>query len=135
MLNLGWGEVLVVVVVALVVVGPKDLPRLLGSWGRYARKMRRMASDFQRQFEDAINESEFTDVKTRLQSMRERVGAIDLTDSPILLPPSAELVAKDKRISKPGAEQAEPRRRKKGRAAPAKRKSRAPKTAPSTQEN
>ena len=51
MLDIGWSELLLVAVVAVVVVGPKELPQLMRTFGFYAGKLRRAASDFQRQFD------------------------------------------------------------------------------------
>lgn len=58
MFDLGWTELLVIAVVAIVVVGPKDLPRVMRSVGGTVTKMRRMARDFQRQINDAIRDEE-----------------------------------------------------------------------------
>ena len=57
MFDIGWSEILVIIVVAIVVVGPKELPRLMGTFGRYAGKLRRAAAEFQRQFDDAIRDT------------------------------------------------------------------------------
>ncbi|MEO0498636.1 MAG: Sec-independent protein translocase protein TatB, partial [Pseudomonadota bacterium] len=56
MLGLGWGEMLVLATVAILVVGPKDLPKMLRSIGRTVKSVRSVAGDFQRQFSDAIDE-------------------------------------------------------------------------------
>ena len=53
MFDIGWSELLVIGVVAIIVVGPKELPRLMRTFGHYLGKVRHMAADFQRQFEDA----------------------------------------------------------------------------------
>ncbi|MGE0232351.1 MAG: Sec-independent protein translocase protein TatB [Flavobacteriaceae bacterium] len=70
MFDIGWSEMLVIAVVLIVVVGPKDLPRVLRSFGRYAGQLRRMAGDFQRQVNDAIRESELDDVRRDIESVR-----------------------------------------------------------------
>ena len=57
MFDIGWSELLVIIVVAIVVVGPKDLPRLMGTFGHYAGKLRRAAADFQRQFDEAMRDT------------------------------------------------------------------------------
>ena len=54
---------LVVAVVAIIVVGPKDLPKMLRSFGKVMGNMRRMAGDFQKQFDDAVREAELDEVK------------------------------------------------------------------------
>ena len=93
MFDIGWSELLVIAVVAIVVVGPKDLPRLMRTFGHYAGKLRRAAADFQRQFEDAIRETEMEEVKKAIESVRDETPSIDLKapiDKPIMLPnPSA----------------------------------------------
>ena len=57
---------LVVAVVMILVVGPKDLPGMLRTIGKSVGNVRRMASDFQRQFSDALKESEFDEIKKDL---------------------------------------------------------------------
>ncbi len=89
MFDIGWSELLVIAVVAIVVVGPKDLPRLMRTFGHYAGKLRRAAADFQRQFEDAMRETEMEEVKKAIESVREQTPVIDLKapiDKPIMLP-------------------------------------------------
>jgi sec-independent protein translocase protein TatB len=63
MFDIGWGELLVIGVLALIVVGPKELPRMLRTVGRYTAQARRMASDFQRSMEDAAREADIGDMK------------------------------------------------------------------------
>ena len=71
MFDIGWSELLVIAVVAIVVVGPKDLPRLMRTFGHYAGKLRRAASDFQRQFEEAMRDTEIEEVKKAIESVRD----------------------------------------------------------------
>jgi sec-independent protein translocase protein TatB len=89
MFDIGWSELLVIAVVAIVVVGPKDLPPLMRTFGKYAGKLRRAASDFQRQFEDAMRETEIEEVKKAIESVRDETPSIDLKgpiDKPIMVP-------------------------------------------------
>ena len=58
MFDVGWTELLVIAVVAIIVVGPKDLPRMLRAFGQTVGKMRRMANEFQSTFNDALKEAE-----------------------------------------------------------------------------
>lgn len=67
MFDIGWTEILVIAVVAIIVVGPKDLPRMLRSLGRYAGQLRRTAGEFRAQFDDAIRESELDELRSSLQ--------------------------------------------------------------------
>ena len=83
MFDIGWSEILIIVVVAIVVVGPKDLPRLMGTFGRYAGKLRRAAADFQRQFDDAIRETEVAEVKKAMETVRAEAASLD---QPVMLP-------------------------------------------------
>src|SRR3989337_997155 len=104
MFDIGWSELLVIAVVAIVVVGPKDLPKLMRGFGHYAGKLRRAASDFQRQFEEAMRESEVEEMKKALESVRDETPSLDLKapiDKPMMLPkpaaaPPAEAAAKAK---------------------------------------
>ncbi len=61
--NFAWSEMLVIAAVAIIVVGPKDLPGMLRSLGKTIGGVKRMAGDFQRQFNDAIKEADLDDVK------------------------------------------------------------------------
>src|SRR5689334_20016300 len=70
MFEIGWTEMLVIAVVMIVVVGPKDLPKMLRTFGRTTSKLRAMAGDFQRQFNDALKEAELDDVKKSVDELR-----------------------------------------------------------------
>jgi len=70
MLEVGWSEMLVIAVVMIVVVGPKDLPRMLRTFGRTTAKLRTMAGDFQKQFNEALQEAELDDVKKSVDTLR-----------------------------------------------------------------
>jgi sec-independent protein translocase protein TatB len=84
MFDIGWSELLVIAVVAIIVVGPKDLPRMMRSFGAYAGKLRRMAAEFQRQFDDAMREAEIEEVRKAMHSVREDLNAP--IDKPLMLP-------------------------------------------------
>jgi len=64
--DIGWTEMLVVAVVMILVVGPKDLPGMLRTIGKSIGNARRMAGDFQRQFSDALKEAEIDEIKKDL---------------------------------------------------------------------
>ena len=74
MFDIGWSEILVIAVVAIVVVGPKELPRMLRTFGKTMGQVRRMSNDFKRQFDEALREAErevgLEDTKKQLQDAR-----------------------------------------------------------------
>src|ERR1700722_10298118 len=71
MFDIDAGKILVVGVVALLVIGPKDLPRVLPPVGNTVGKMRRMAAEFQNQFAEAIKEADLEDVKKEFTAIRD----------------------------------------------------------------
>jgi sec-independent protein translocase protein TatB len=73
MFDISWTELLVIAVVAIIVVGPKDLPRALRAVGRWTGKIKRMARDFQNQFNEALREAEIDTIKKEVEA----VGKID----------------------------------------------------------
>ena len=58
MFNLGWTEILIIATIAIIIVGPRDLPGMLRSAGQLIGRMRRIAGDFQKTFNDAIKDAE-----------------------------------------------------------------------------
>ncbi|MEL7526935.1 MAG: Sec-independent protein translocase protein TatB [Pseudomonadota bacterium] len=58
MFDIGWTELMVIACIAIIVVGPKDLPRMLRTLGQTLGKMRRMSREFQSTFNDALREAE-----------------------------------------------------------------------------
>ena len=63
MFDISWGKLVIIGVVALLVIGPKELPAVLRQLGQWMTKIRRMASEFQGQFQEAMREAEMTDLK------------------------------------------------------------------------
>ena len=62
MFDISWGELLIIGMVALVVIGPKELPGVLRTVGQWMAKVRRMAAEFQDQFREAMREAGVTPV-------------------------------------------------------------------------
>src|SRR5215468_871647 len=61
-------ELLVIAIVALVVIGPKELPGLLRTWGRWMGQMRNMAAEFRGHVDEMVRQSELDEVKKQLES-------------------------------------------------------------------
>ena len=76
MLDMSWGEIMVIGAVALIVIGPKDLPKALRTVGQVTGKLRRMAAEFQGQFNEAMREAELDEVKKQLQGVNESVASV-----------------------------------------------------------
>jgi len=75
MFDIGWSELLLIAVVALVVIGPKELPGALRTLGQWMTKIRRMASEFQNQFQDAIREAELAELKKEVDEMAAKASS------------------------------------------------------------
>jgi sec-independent protein translocase protein TatB len=69
MFDISWGELLIIGVVALVVIGPKELPGVLRTVGHWMAKVRRMASEFQDQFREAMREAELEELKKNVDDI------------------------------------------------------------------
>lgn len=74
MFDVGWSEMVVIGVVALIAIGPKELPGVLRAVGQWAGKIRRMASEFQGQFQEAMREAEMADVKKQVDELTSTVS-------------------------------------------------------------
>ena len=72
MFDISWTEFLLIGIVALVVIGPKELPGVMRTIGQYTRKIRGMATDFQNQFQEAMREAEMADLKKQVDDMAQR---------------------------------------------------------------
>jgi sec-independent protein translocase protein TatB len=69
MFDIGWSELLLIGIVALVVIGPKDLPKVLRGLGAMMSKVRSMAAEFQGQFQDAMRDAELADLKKQAEDL------------------------------------------------------------------
>jgi sec-independent protein translocase protein TatB len=82
MFDIGWGELLVIGVVALIAIGPKELPGVLRMAGQWIGRIRRMAAEFQGQFQEALREAEMADVKRQMDDVtRELTSQFDPLES------------------------------------------------------
>src|ERR1700740_1494200 len=75
MFDFDAGKLIIVGIVALIVIGPKELPRVMLQVGQAAAKMRRMAAEFHSQFMDAMREAEIDDIKFDVKRLTERAKA------------------------------------------------------------
>jgi sec-independent protein translocase protein TatB len=76
MFNFGWGELVLIGIVALIAIGPKELPTVLRTLGQYMGKIRSMASEFQGQFQEALREAEVADLKKHADDLSSAVSDI-----------------------------------------------------------
>src|SRR5215213_8207616 len=81
MFDISWGKLVIIGVVALLVIGPKELPMVLRTVGQWMSKIRRMASEFQGQFQDAMREAEMADLKKQFDETTSTLqSTFDTTD-------------------------------------------------------
>ena len=71
MFDIGWSELVVIAVVALIAIGPKELPGVLRMVGQWIGKARKMAAEFQGQFQEAMREAEMADLKKSFDEVKE----------------------------------------------------------------
>jgi sec-independent protein translocase protein TatB len=80
MFDIAWSELMLIGAVALVVIGPKDLPKAMRTVGQTIGKIRRMAAEFQGQFNDAMREAELHDLKKQVEDVGGSVSSSLNTD-------------------------------------------------------
>jgi sec-independent protein translocase protein TatB len=115
--DLSWSHILLVIIVALVVVGPKDLPRLMRTLGQWTAKARKMADQFRSSFDEMARQAELDELKSELEALRSRrpfadverelnqaILPPDMTSAPIA--PSPESIVPETPASNDKAKQA-----------------------------
>jgi sec-independent protein translocase protein TatB len=81
MFDISWGKLVIIGVVALLVIGPKELPAVLRQLGQWMTKIRRMAAEFQGQFNEAMREAEMADLKKQFDDTTSSLqSTFDTTD-------------------------------------------------------
>jgi sec-independent protein translocase protein TatB len=75
MFEISWSELLILGIVTLIFVGPKELPVFLRTLGRYAGSIKRQANEFRAQFEEALREAELDSVKKEFEGLQASVNA------------------------------------------------------------
>jgi sec-independent protein translocase protein TatB len=78
MFDIGWSELLVVAVVAIIFIGPRELIPMLRAFGKYAGKLKRMAAEFQSQFNEALREVELDQIAKEVEEIRKISPAEDI---------------------------------------------------------
>jgi sec-independent protein translocase protein TatB len=82
MLDVGWQELLVIAVVAIIVVGPRELPQLMRSVGRWMGKARRMAREFQNDMEEMGREVELDTLRREVDAFRRPLDPFRIDGKP-----------------------------------------------------
>jgi sec-independent protein translocase protein TatB len=77
MFDISWTEFLLIGVVALIFIGPKELPAVLRTLGQWTRRIRSMAADFQNQFQEAMREAEMADLKKQVDDIAHDIKSYD----------------------------------------------------------
>src|SRR5436305_9473285 len=98
MIDLSWSHIFIVLVVALVVVGPKDLPRLMHTLGRWMAKARAMADQFRKSFDEMSRQAELDELRAEIDSLRRErpfAGIEQTLHQPVLLPGEAPVPIED----------------------------------------
>ena len=76
MFDIGWSELVLIAVVALIAIGPKELPGVLRMVGQWMGKARKMAAEFQGQFQEAMREAEMADLKKSFDEVKEAASGL-----------------------------------------------------------
>jgi len=76
--DIGWSELLLIAVVAIIVVGPKDLPRMLRALGKWLAKARGMAREFQSSFDEMMRESELDELRKQVEDLKANNPLMDI---------------------------------------------------------
>ena len=76
MFDIEWSKLVLIGVVVLIVIGPKELPGVLRAVGQWTGKIRRMAAEFQGQFQEAMREAEMADLKKQVEEINDAARSI-----------------------------------------------------------
>ncbi len=98
MFDIGWSELVVIAVVALIAIGPKELPGVLRMVGQWMGKARKMAAEFQGQFQEAMREAEMADLKKSFDEVREAASGFTGGNIMTSLQKDVQRVAPDRRF-------------------------------------
>jgi sec-independent protein translocase protein TatB len=82
MFDLGWSKLVLIAIVALIVIGPKELPAVLRTVGQWMAKIRRMAAEFQTQFQEAMREAEMAELKQHIDQIHDAAKGLTAAFNP-----------------------------------------------------
>jgi sec-independent protein translocase protein TatB len=91
--GVGWTEFLVLAVLAMIVIGPKDLPRAMRTVGRFVGKARAMAREFQSSFEEIAREAEMEEMRKEAENLRTAVAPVSPSPAPLSPDEEERLIA------------------------------------------
>jgi sec-independent protein translocase protein TatB len=112
MFDISWGKLIIIGVVALLVIGPKELPAVLRQLGQWMTKIRRMAAEFQGQFQDAMREAEMAELKKTFDETTSGLTSVfdpikndmdKMVNDPMSMGSSSTAATPDAGIPTPGA--------------------------------
>ncbi|MGH9518533.1 MAG: Sec-independent protein translocase protein TatB, partial [Terriglobales bacterium] len=104
MFDLSWSHILIVLIVALVVVGPKDLPRLMHMIGRWMGKARAMANEFRKSFDEMARQAELDELRKEIEALRNErplASVARALDQSILPPDQRSVLAAAEEVMMP----------------------------------
>jgi len=87
MLDFSWSHILLLLIVALVVVGPKDLPKMMRMVGRWTGKARAMADQLRRSFDEMARQTELDELRSEIEALRRQRPGAAPEDHQAILPP------------------------------------------------
>ena len=78
MLTFGWGEILLVFIVIIVVVGPKDLPKLIKQLSSFTKSLKKLSREFKSSLNEIVDHEDFKEVKSSIKEVNKIKDDIDL---------------------------------------------------------
>lgn len=95
MFDIGWSELLLVAVLAIIFVGPKDLPKMMRTAGQYVAKARAMAREFQNSFDELAREAELDELRREVSALKDQATSPlrSLKDEITKTPPKKDAAA------------------------------------------
>ena len=114
MFDIGWSEIAIIAMIALIVIGPKDLPKVLKTIGQWVGKARALTREFQKGVEDVIKEAELDEVRDQITAVKD----FDIKDQvQKTIDPDAELatafdITMDENMSETAGEEEAPAKEK-----------------------